>query len=452
MVGAFWSWRWPDKDVIRVWDTSSWAELLTIEDQAYEVHLSDDDSQIVAWIFDDGTHYWDLETGSLVRTALGDKPDNVEFAENVLGDDGLSRLSGCMLSPDGSQFACIRGEHEKLIELWSVEGTRQAAFSQVFSRSIDGITFSPDGKMFATLESSHSVYMWQVKGSRVEELYHFTVDDASIDEINFVSSDSLLVYTTSPLKNGADRSIYYWQVSSETASLNWQLNDIVDGAFALSPDRAFILAVGWVEESGSDYFTIEHVDLQTGEITSTVQAPQPGPRTYVGDDAIMNGGGQWVALAGLPVQIRDVETGEELARVDDYTSEIMPGTDVIALGPDDSYIVTSNMHDFISAYVWDIPAALSDPTMADESRQTDTGSVRDIAPGSLFLEYNPDHTILITGSDHHIHLLDANQLTEITALSDHKSGVYGVAFSPDGTVLASVSFDGTIRLWGIVND
>jgi WD40 repeat protein len=34
-------------------------------------------------------------------------------------------------------------------------------------------------------------------------------------------------------------------------------------------------------------------------------------------------------------------------------------------------------------------------------------------------------------------------------LEGHRDGVHSVAFSPDGTLLASTSLDGTIRMWGI---
>ena len=44
---------------------------------------------------------------------------------------------------------------------------------------------------------------------------------------------------------------------------------------------------------------------------------------------------------------------------------------------------------------------------------------------------------------------NTDQVKQLLTLEGHKSSVYSVAWSPDGKTLASGSFDGTIRLWGI---
>jgi WD40 repeat protein len=88
----------------------------------------------------------------------------------------------------------------------------------------------------------------------------------------------------------------------------------------------------------------------------------------------------------------------------------------------------------------------------DDSDDADTDTVLYVDWGDvglvLTVAFSPDGTRLATGStDNTIHLADAGCGALLTTLTGHEDFVRRVRFSPDGRWLASASDDMTVRLW-----
>jgi len=68
------------------------------------------------------------------------------------------------------------------------------------------------------------------------------------------------------------------------------------------------------------------------------------------------------------------------------------------------------------------------------------------------LAFSPDGTLLASGSnDRTVRLWSVSSLTERQVLEAHSEVVLSVAFSPDGTLLATGSADDTICLWRVAD-
>ena len=79
------------------------------------------------------------------------------------------------------------------------------------------------------------------------------------------------------------------------------------------------------------------------------------------------------------------------------------------------------------------------------------GAIARLGRGSINeIEYSPDGTRLAVATSIGIWLYDTAIGQEIALLAGHADAVLSIAFSPDGTTLASGSWDETVRLWDAV--
>ena len=98
------------------------------------------------------------------------------------------------------------------------------------------------------------------------------------------------------------------------------------------------------------------------------------------------------------------------------------------------------------------PSRLWDANTGD-NLQTLTGHTAGVNSGwtgVASVAFSPDGTIILSGSyDNTVRLWDANTGSALHTLTGHRGAVVGVAFSPDGTTVASGSWDRTVRLWDV---
>ncbi|HML22978.1 MAG TPA: c-type cytochrome [Aggregatilinea sp.] len=187
---------------------------------------------------------------------------------------------------------------------------------------------------------------------------------------------------------------------------------------------------GTILASGSDDMTVRLWDVATGEEIRVLR----GHEDYVNAVAF-SPDGRTIASASYDgvVKLWSATSGQEIRQMEAKGADI---TD-LAFSPNGKMLAASGL----GILLWDV--ASGDLTATFESPDL-------AAPYGL--AFNPDGTILAAGDDAgEIKLWNVANGTVIRALQGHTDYVRSVAFSPDGTRLASGSDDATVRVWDVTS-
>ena len=440
---------------------------------------------------DNGVQVWDIHNESLVMTPTtyeGDRirlayaPDGTLRIANIHEDkveiwdasqqemldtfdsQGMTKAAA-HFSTDGTQFAIANTLGD--LQLWKVGSPSTVALFSEYKPSAFSVVFSQDSK---TLVSSYwdtaGKVFWDVatretrrvlpplternvlrKGmalSPCEELLAVDTDDANI-EVWHIPSETLVAELTeheskeitlafSPtgkylVSGGWADEVYVWDVKSweKRHSLTAHTGRVVDIAF--HPDGKLCITSSWDPRGG----TVRLWNVETGEQV----APLPLPDTL--EDV--------TRYRGVPEEIeRAMSGGRPQWKLHQHIRSIVfsPCGTLIAGGL--GTMIVGGLTNEIR--LWD--------TATLETRMIILPSQGTIRPRPWALTFSPCGRYLVSGAwwcrglnKVPIRIWEVATGENIHTFWGHASDVQDVAFSRDGTLLASGSFDGTVLLWNM---
>lgn len=271
-----------------------------------------------------------------------------------------------------------------------------------------GLKFSADGNR---LMAKNSVGIWVYDAHSGVELDLIT---DNLSDYLAVSPDGSTVASW-----GADETVYLWKVADSENSVTLSGDTSKVRRMTFSPD-GLIVAGGTTDDE------VILWDVATGVHTAVlIGHTRPITSLAFSPDGTTLASGSWDET----VRFWDVATGTHKTTLTEHTE----GISNIAFSPDGRTFASSSTNED-KLRLWDAITGTHKAALDTDANCT---------------TFSPDSSTLATGSWRgELHLWDVASATHKTEFIGHLSGIYSVAFSPDGKTLASGGSD-KLYLWDI---
>jgi WD40 repeat protein/transcriptional regulator with XRE-family HTH domain len=400
-----------DDGTLRVWETSSDKELLSIPTGLTEqsilrfVSFSPDGKRLVAPAGDHLVKVWDVASGKGLLTLSG-HTDEVTTA---------------IFSPDGTRIAT--GSWDTTAKLWDATTGKDLITFSGHENGVATLAFSPDGSRLYTGSDADGVGIaWDIaSGNQL-----FTFDgEGGLDSIA-VSPDGTRLAT-----GEFDTTVKVWDAATGTKLLTFFGHASFLNGLVYSPDGKRLA-------STSEDGTTKLWDAETGKALLTLSGHTSGV-----ENAAFSPDGNWLYTASHDgtVKIWDVSplAGSDWLNLVGHTDRVRS----VTYRPDGKQLATLGYDGALK--IWDAISGKEVLIIPLTDMINSMNSGGDAPAGGV--SYSPDGKRLAYNDLNTTKIVDAMSGAKILSLAPADSLGNNVAFSPDGTQIAVGSAGAGIRIY-----
>jgi WD40 repeat protein/serine/threonine protein kinase len=364
-------------------------------------------------------------------------------------------------SPDGRRLAS--GGADAMVRIWDAVTGKMLLILRGHSAGVSAVAWSPNGGLLASGSHDKTVWVWEASSGGL--LQRYEGHSEGVNAVAWSPDGSLLA------SGSHDKTVQVWEARSGRLLYQHRGHLSPVNAVAWSPD-GLLLASG-----GSDK-TIQVWEAGSGRLLQRYEGHSNWVEavTWSPDGLLLaSGGGDGV------VQVWEARSGRLLQRYEGHSDDVKavawsPDGRLLASGSDDRTVQVWELRsgrllqryeghsDDVNAVAWSpdgfLLASASGDIFSLGNKTGKTIQVWEARSGRLLQGYEGhsspvravawslDGSLLASGSDdRNVQVWEAATGKLLRGYGGHSAAVEAVMWSPDGQLLASGSRDGMVRVW-----